>query len=192
MLSHGFNPARFVRRASGLYVPPAGNVITNWAGLGTGGTGGLPDGWTATTVAGVTFSVLGRTPFRGGNIIEIQFAGTASAGGNAAIQLGSPLSGVASPGQVWRQRVFLEAVGTPSPGLMTFQGQWRTSAPAFLGLMAGVTASGTIPGAEIAPSDSTAPANTVYCGLFLLRTLTSGQTVNLRYRVFAPTLYRVS
>lgn len=182
------------RAKSGLlqFVPPAGNVIANWMGAGTGGSFGLPDTWSASTVAGVAFSVLSRTPFRGGNIIEVQFAGTATAGGSAFLQLGSGISGAVIPGQIWRQRVLLEAVGTPSPGLMTFQGQWRNSAQGFLATMSGASASGTIPGAEIAPADSTAPASSAYCGLFLLRSFSAGQAVNVRYRIFAPTLYRIS
>jgi len=179
------------RRASGLYVPPAGNVIANWRGAGTSGTGGLPDGWTAITVAGVTFSVLSRTPYRGGNIIEFQFSGAATANGNVFIQLGSGISGVAAQNQAWRQRVFLEAVGTPIPGLMVFQGQWRNSAQGFLATMNGTTTTGVITGNEIGPADSIAPANAAFCGLFLLRSVTSGQAVNIRYRIFAPTLMRI-
>lgn len=176
----------------GAYQPPPGNVISNWRAAGYGGTSGLPDGWNMGSAPGVMFSVLSRTVFRGGNIIEFQFAGTATAPGNMFVQLGSGVSAVVAPGQVWRQRIFAEPVGNPLPGPMQLQGQWRNSAQGFLATMAGANAVGLIAGPEIAPADSVAPANAAYAGLFIIRTVSAGQTANLRYRIFAPTLWRVS
>jgi len=173
------------------FVPPAGNMVANWAGAGTGGTSGLPDDWTATSVAGVTFSVLSRTPYKGGTIIEFQFAGTASAGGACFIRPASLLA-VAAPGQVWRHRVFSEAVGVPSPSQMELRLHWSDAAQAFLsaGSIAGM--GGAMAGPEIAPADSVAPAGAAYCRLFFYLLVNSGQSINLRYKVFAPTLRRIS
>lgn len=172
------------------YSPPAGNVISNWRGTGTGGTSGLPDGWTATTVAGVTFSVVSRTPYRGGNIIEFQFVGTATGSGSLLVQPAANNVGVAAPGQVWREEVFAEPVGTPTPIGLVYRISWRSSS-ALVGVGGSLALNGTIPGAVLG-LNSTAPASTEFLGPFFFAAITSGQVVNTRYKVFAPTLLRVS
>ncbi|MCA0399821.1 MAG: hypothetical protein LCH38_03295 [Proteobacteria bacterium] len=189
MLTIGFAKPR--RGAPVAFVPSSGNVISNWSGAGAGGTSGLPNDWFAVSVAGVVFSVLSRTPYRGGTAIEFQFAGTTSAGGAVYVRPASLLA-PAAPGQVWRHRVFSEAVGTPSPSQMEWRIHWSDASQAFLSAGAIAVMGGSLSGSEIAPADSVAPASTAYCRAFFYLSVTAGQSINLRYRVFAPTLFRIS
>ena len=174
------------------FVPPSGNAIASWRGTGTGGASGLPDGWSAATIAGVVLSVLSRTPYRGGVIIEAQFAGTATASGAIYIIPGGFLAASVAPGQFWRPRLFSERVGSATPGDLACNIHWRNASSVYLGAGPGAALNGNITGPEIAPADGTAPATAAYAAMSLNRSITSGQAVSLRYRIFAPTLVRVS
>jgi hypothetical protein len=190
MLKLGFSRIR--RSGLSAFSPPAGNVIGNWAGTGTGGTGGLPDGWLSTTIPGVAFSVLGRTPYRGGNVIDFQFVGTTTVGGAIVVQPASSIIATVAPDQIWRIRLFAERVGVAAPAEMTARVHWRTSAQAFIAAGNSAPINGLIAGPGIAPADSLAPATSALAGMFLFAQIPTGQLVNLRYKVFAPTMVRVS
>ena len=175
------------------YVPPPGNVIANWRGTGTSGTGGLPDGWFGVAPTGVTLAVLSRTPYRGGTIVEFRFSGTAAASGNCAVFSGPYVGYPAAPGQVWRARLWAESVGAQTPSSMNVTGEWHNSSNVFIGGIGNTTiGSASITGAPLAPADAAAIASTAFVAApaFILF-VTSGQTVNLRYKVFAPTLTQV-
>lgn len=175
------------------YSPPAGNVITNWRGTGTGGSSGLPDGWSINAMpSGLTLSVLSRTSYKGGQIIEFQVTGTAGATGDIRILPGGTNANqapyTAAPGQVWRSSVFAERV---SGNLMDLRMIVRTAANGFVS-WAGITSlGGTIATGPTVTPDTTAPATTGLVGLVLFLGVTSGQVVSTRYKVFAPTLTSV-
>lgn len=177
-----------------VFSPPPGNVIPNWRGTGTGGTSGLPDTWFGAFPAGVTLSVLSRTPYRGGNIIEVQFAGTSTGAGNCAVYACAYAGFAAAPGQVWRNSMFVEPVGAQTPGEMLITGEWHNSGGGFIsGLPLASPASSTIATGPLNPADGTAPALTAFVTApEIVRFVGSGVTVSMRYKIFAPTLWRVS
>lgn len=194
-MRHGIGISPTLNRAkSALYLPPAGNVVTNWKGTGTGGTNGLPDGWAGFFPAGVTLSVLSRKPYRGGNIIEFQFAGTSTAAGNCAIYACAYTGFAAAPGQVWRNSAFVEPVGSQSPSRMAMTGEWHNSGNAFIaGLPLAALTAATIAAGPTTPADGTAPALTSFVAApELVLFVGSGVSVNLRCKIFAPTLQRIS
>lgn len=177
----------YVRAASGLYVPPSGNVVSNWAGTGTGGTNGLPDGWSGGAPAGVTLSVLSVTPYRGGNIIEVLFSGTATAAGNCLIQPNANSAAVCAPGQTWAMAGFIEPVGTPLPLAMLIRLSWRNNVLGFISTSPGSSIAGTITGAAQVES-AVAPASANYVWAHFVQSINLNDVVNLRYKIFAPTL----
>lgn len=180
------------RRGIPAYSPPAGNVVTNWRGAGTGGTNGLPDGWNASLPAGVTLSVLSRTPYRGGFIIDFQLSGVAAANGNCLIQPSGTIDAPCAAGQTWKSSVFVEPVGTPLPSGMISRLSWRDGVLAFVGTSASVPLTGSIAGNPVTET-AVVPAGVSYAWLHLiLAGVTTGQSVSLRYKIFAPTLWRVS
>lgn len=176
-----------------LFQPPSGNMIANYAGSGTGGTNGLPNGWTASWVAGVTFSVLSRTPYRGGFIIEFLFSGTAAGNGACNIFFSSATAIPASAGQTWRHRIYGERVGgAASPGEVGLTGHNLSASVGWITSFPSANINGAITGPQIAPADNVTPANTAYLYPHFYRQITTGQVVNLRYKIFAPVLWRIS
>jgi len=173
------------------FVPPGGNVIANWAGIGTSGTSGLPTGWTAAVLSGVTITVLARTSYRGGNIIEYQFAGTAAASGSIYVSPGGLTGAAAAAAQVWSQRIYAEPVGAQSHAT-TCAIHWRNASALYLEQSTGVTMNGTIAGAPASPASATAPATTAYAAHVMAAIITSDQAVSIRMKVFAPILWRIS
>jgi len=195
-LRYDFNPLTLQPR--GLLLEGARtNSLRNSVAAGStngviGAGGALPTNWTSFRAGGVDIEIVGTGTANGFSYIDIRFVGTATVTGNTAVRFEGTNQVAASSGQTWSASTYVTRIGGSETNLndqiLLISGRdgggasVESTSVSFAGMSGGLATS------RVSVSRTLSNGSTVAIVSNIQIAVTSGNAVDVTYRIAAPQL----